>query len=529
MTRAWAGSGTRDGVLVRFRSSAARAAAPRGVPGVVAVVLSVLAVALGLLGLGAWFWSPDLVTGRFGGATAFTANAAALTVVIGAALLARGRAAAVLAVLALLVVGLTLAEYATNTDLGLDRWLVHDQPGTNGGRMTVAAAACFGLLSSSRLASALGRAREAELAAGLSGLAAVTVLVGCLYDVHTLFLYRSISSAAVPGAIGLTVLSLAALAVVPDGGFAWFVGARDAGAGLVRRLIPFAVIAVPLLGFACVKAERKGWFDPTEAIVSLVAIAALTISLVAWTAGRRLQRVDRGRLTAIDDLMRLTDDLEDQVQRRASQLELGRAQLAILEDRHRIASDLHDIVIQKLFAAGMYLDGALTMVRDNPKATERVETAVEAMDTAIKDLRASIFELNSAGEEAITLQAAITKVGHETSRILGFMPKVEVTDLDGRAEPARDDILAVVREALTNTARHAKASQVLIELIAGTRGVELTVEDDGIGMGRPDRASGTANMRDRAQRWGGTCVWEAVQPHGTRVRWSIPDPIGSAR
>src|SRR5437879_5976506 len=80
-----------------------------------------------------------------------------------------------------------------------------------------------------------------------------------------------------------------------------------------------------------------------------------------------------------------------------SQLERGRAQLAILEDRHRIAADLHDIVIQRLFAAGMYLEGASAMVTD-PKARERVDAAVEAMDTAIKDLRASIFELGSPGE-----------------------------------------------------------------------------------------------------------------------------------
>lgn len=488
-------------------------------------LLAVVALVAGLVGLAAWVWGRDMILGG-GSTTAFTANAALLVVLIATSLLTRGWLASSVAALALVIVALTLAEYAGDTDLHIDGLLIDDQPGSHPGRMSIAAAACFGLLASSRLSSVLGRVREAEMAAALSGLGAVTVLVGYLYDVHTLFAYKSVSSIAVPGAVAILVLSFAAVAVVPDGNFSWFVSAPDAGAGLVRRLIPFAVVAVPLLGFLCVQAERHGYLEPTEAVVSLVGAAALTITLVAWTAGRRLQRVDRGRLTAIDDLTRLTDDLENQVQRRASQLERGRAQLAILEDRHRIASDLHDIVIQRLFAAGMYLDGAAAMVTE-PKARERVETAVEAMDTAIKDLRASIFELNSTGEEAITLQAAITKVCHETSRILGFMPKVEVTDLDGRAEPARDDILAVVREALTNSARHAHATRVMIELFGSPRGVELTIQDDGVGMGRPERASGTANMRDRARRWGGTCVWEAVEPTGTRVRWSIPDPVGS--
>jgi signal transduction histidine kinase len=249
---------------------------------------------------------------------------------------------------------------------------------------------------------------------------------------------------------------------------------------------------------------------------------------VTWAAAVRLARIDRGRLTAIDDLTRLTDDLENQAQRRASQLEQGRAQLAILEDRHRIAADLHDVVIQRLFAAGMYLEGANAGVTDT-KARERIDATVEAMDTAIKDLRASIFELGSSGDGPVTLDSAVLKVCHETSRVLGSVPIVEITDLDGRAEPARDDILAVVREALSNVAKHASATRTKVILHASVRGVVLTVEDDGVGMGTPTRASGTANIRDRARRWGGTCVWQAVEPHGTRVVWEIPDPVGHSQ
>jgi signal transduction histidine kinase len=457
----------------------------------------------------------------------FKVNAAVAVVLLALAALTPRWVSLVFASLAIALGVAILVEHAVGANVGIDRLFFTAHGGAHPGRPSVGSAVAFVVLGIARFFAVHAERRWAQILPALTAGGAALVILGYVYDVRSLFSTHPLTSVAFPGAAAMLLVSLGHLAAVRDGAVTWFVHSRDGGAQMLRLLVPFAFLGMPALGYFCLTAERHGALNTSEAVVTLVLASALAISVVTWMAAKRLARLDRGRLTAIDDLTRLTDDLENQVQRRASQLEQGRAQLAILEDRHRIASDLHDIVIQRLFAAGMYLEGAAAMVED-AKARERIETAVEAMDTAIKDLRASIFELGSSGDGPVTLDSAVNKVGYETSRVLGFVPMVEITDLDGRAEPARDDILAVVREALSNIARHARATKARVTLVASVRGIVLTIEDDGQGMGNPTRASGTSNMRDRARRWGGNCVWESVDPHGTRVVWTIPDPVGQS-
>ena len=483
---------------------------------------------MGVCGLLGWFLDVRLMRRLLIGAEQLHFNTALAILVAAIAIVTPRLFAIVPSLVVLGIGGATVLEYATGSSTGIDELLRRDTVHvTHPGRMAVASAVAFVALALARILTVLWQKRFAEVLALLVGAGAVLVILSNLYDVTAIQTRGPLAGAQLQGAVAVFVLALATLAVVPDGALSWVARSPDAGAQLLRVVVPMAILGLPLLGYLCLEGERHSVFSNSAAALAFAVCAAIFVAVVTWLAAQRLARVDSGRLGAIDDLTRLTDDLENQVQRRASQLEKGRAQLAILEDRHRIASDLHDIVIQKLFAAGMYLEGASAMVTE-PKARERVDAAVEAMDTAIKDLRASIFELGSPGEGPITLESAVGQVCYEASRILGFVPLSEVVDLDGRAEPARDDILAVVREAVSNVARHARATKVHVTLTASQRGIVLTIEDNGIGMGVPERSSGTANIRDRARRWNGDCVWESVDPHGTRVRWTIPDPIGSA-
>ena len=193
----------------------------------------------------------------------------------------------------------------------------------------------------------------------------------------------------------------------------------------------------------------------------------------------------------------------------------------MLEDRQRIAADLHDIVIQRLFAAGMFLQGGASMTADL-ETRHRLDTAVESMDAAIKDLRASIFELGGRRELPTDITTAIDDICVESARVLGFMPDLIVDDPNYVADQVRDDILAVLREALANVARHAQARSVCVIVRSDESTISLSVTDDGIGMSGNGRASGTSNMLARAREHGGDCTWTPVEPHGTAVHWSLP-------
>jgi len=198
-------------------------------------------------------------------------------------------------------------------------------------------------------------------------------------------------------------------------------------------------------------------------------------------------------------------------------------QLALLEDRARIARDLHDHVIQQLFAAGMTLQGvAATLPRAN--AVDRLEAVVDQLDDAIRQIRASIFGLRPHAVGG-GLRSAVLEVVAEVAPALGQEPVVHFA---GPVDTVSDDAMAhevraVVREALTNVARHAAATtvQVLVEVTGPL--LRVTVVDDGAGLRDVARRSGLDNLSRRAESHDGSFV---VEPGpggtGTVVRWSAP-------
>ena len=199
--------------------------------------------------------------------------------------------------------------------------------------------------------------------------------------------------------------------------------------------------------------------------------------------------------------------------------------LALFEDRDRIARDLHDLVIQRLFATGMSLQGATALIGD-AEVTQRVEKAVDALDETIRDIRSAIFELQSRGEaKPLPLRGRILGVVEEMTDSLGYPPGLRMAgQLDTRvSEPIAEQMLAALREALANVAKHARASRVDVAVEAG-HDLVLTIRDDGVGLGKSTRRSGLANLAERAAELGGTMRATAAESGGTEVEWRVPLP-----
>lgn len=195
--------------------------------------------------------------------------------------------------------------------------------------------------------------------------------------------------------------------------------------------------------------------------------------------------------------------------------------LAVYEDRDRIGRDLHDLVIQRLYAVGLGLQGTALM-SDKPQVTTRVEQAVDDLDATIKDIRRAIFGLSSL-ETAGDIQAEVTRLVDRAASTLKFRPTLRfegpVRTLVG-ADLA-PDLLAVLVECLSNAVRHAEASAIEVVLAAGDD-IVLTVRDDGRGMGDEVVESGLSNIRSRARQRGGTVVIDSAEGKGTTITWSVP-------
>ncbi|GAA3538172.1 hypothetical protein AFL01nite_13100 [Aeromicrobium flavum] len=195
------------------------------------------------------------------------------------------------------------------------------------------------------------------------------------------------------------------------------------------------------------------------------------------------------------------------------------ARMAVLEDRNRIARDLHDLVIGRLFAVGLSVDRISRHV-DEPWAG-RAAQAVDDVDRAIADLRGAIFAL---GSDATTDGPRLVRLLKATAAPLGFAPNIEVDgDLGLLGIGLRSDVHAVMNEALANVVRHARATRVDVCLRVGPDEVVATVTDDGVGIGDRGPASGLANLAERARREGGSFTIEPGPGGvGTRLVWSVP-------
>ena len=200
--------------------------------------------------------------------------------------------------------------------------------------------------------------------------------------------------------------------------------------------------------------------------------------------------------------------------------------VAVFEDRDRIARDLHDLVIQRLYATGMSLQGAVGLI-GTPEVAQRVSVAVDALDETIREIRSSIFALQARRpERPAGLRSRILQVADEMTGPLGFPPALE---LEGRLDDdvpddVGDNLLRALREALSNAARHSGASNVEVRVRAQGE-LLLTVRDNGSGIKPGGRRSGLSNLEQRAVKLGGSFRVAPATGGGTELDWRVPLPI----
>ncbi|MGN6688713.1 MAG: sensor histidine kinase [Actinomycetales bacterium] len=203
----------------------------------------------------------------------------------------------------------------------------------------------------------------------------------------------------------------------------------------------------------------------------------------------------------------------------------AREELAVAADRERIGRDLHDLVIQRIYATGLGLQAALASTVE-PAVTELLEQSVTDLDETIREIRTTIFQLQATEADRAQLRARATAETETAGRSLGFRPSLSLagpldTDVP---EALADAVVAALREALSNVARHAHATRVHVTLQVAHGEVTLVVVDDGVGIGGTSRRSGLANLAGRATALGGEATVDPVTApgRGTRLVWRAP-------
>jgi len=204
-----------------------------------------------------------------------------------------------------------------------------------------------------------------------------------------------------------------------------------------------------------------------------------------------------------------------------AQAVVDREELAVISDRERIARDLHDVVIQRLFATGLQLQGVAMLAGDGEVAS-RLDGAVADLDSTIAAIRGTIFELQN--RQGGSLRAEIRTLVREYVPVLGFSPAVRTSGpVDTAVSPqVRAQLLPVLREAISNVARHALAESAEVDVRVSAAEVRLVVADDGTGLSEDRAESGLRNARRRAADLGGTLDLAPNTPRGTVLTWTVP-------
>ncbi|MDX2530996.1 sensor histidine kinase [Streptomyces europaeiscabiei] len=203
--------------------------------------------------------------------------------------------------------------------------------------------------------------------------------------------------------------------------------------------------------------------------------------------------------------------------------------LVVLTDRDRIARDLHDLAIQRLFASGLTLNSVLGRISDRPEVAERVQRVVDDLDDTIKTVRGTIYALHERdrSDSRGGLRARLLAETDQAADVLGFTPALRMTGLLDTDVPAdhAEHLLAVLRETLSNAARHAHATAVEVTAETDGRRLHLRVADNGSGIDSAvTRRSGLDNLRRRATDLGGGFTLTPNEPTGSIAEWTVPLP-----
>ncbi|OJF82203.1 GAF domain-containing sensor histidine kinase [Nocardia seriolae] len=216
----------------------------------------------------------------------------------------------------------------------------------------------------------------------------------------------------------------------------------------------------------------------------------------------------------------------DQVQRDTVRRQQDSAKIAVMEDRDRIARDLHDSVIQRIYASGLALQGALRM-HPTPDVADRLERVVADLDDTIQDIRGTIFSLQSTSGGQGGLQSEISELVTRAARHLGFTPALrQKGPIEAVVPPdTARQAMAVLRESLSNVVRHADATRIDVAVTAARGELRISVADNGIGVGEAPRRGGLRNIAERATELDGVVeIGLGLDGRGTTVVWRVPIP-----
>jgi signal transduction histidine kinase len=375
-----------------------------------------------------------------------------------------------------------------------------------------------------------GRRTVAQLMAGSTLLVGVTAGLGHLYGVDSLYRVGAGSTMSVATAAGLVAASVAVGLAAPYGVLQWLCFGTDSGARAQRVLVPVALLLIPGAAWLYVQGLEAGVYGVPMGTAMMTSFVAVVIVAVGYRTGRTAFLMDRERDTLLDELHRVNSELEDWVRVKAHQLNRQKSKLALFEERDRIARDLHDRVIQRIFAAGLQMSSLGRIARKDAAAdggdsalADSLDLVAMELDLAIRELRNSIFELTSVGDHD-DLEQVVRDLAARASRILGFMPRVDVRgQVAGVSAELVAQLASVIQEGLSNVARHAQASGVEVAVQATGSDLTIRITDDGVGLPDPlPRSSGISNLMQRARQLGGSATWGNREPTGTVLTWRVP-------
>ena len=292
------------------------------------------------------------------------------------------------------------------------------------------------------------------------------------------------------------------VSVAPDADADWVAGVLAEARGSVEPGTSASAVTTSADGVPLVVVPLRSHLAPVTALVAISHPGAALLDVQ-----------DRDLFAGFADQVALSLD--------RTQALADRQELALISDRERIARDLHDIVIQRLFATGLQLQGVAAMAGSDA-VSERLDSSVAALDDTIKAIRGTIFELQDRRGDS--LRAAVRSLVKEYVPVLGFTPVVRTSGPVDTAVPSAlgSQLLAVLREAVSNVARHALADRAEVDLVVTGDLLELRVADDGVGLPAEVSESGLRNARRRADDLGGTLEVSAVGERGTVLVWRVP-------
>jgi signal transduction histidine kinase len=199
--------------------------------------------------------------------------------------------------------------------------------------------------------------------------------------------------------------------------------------------------------------------------------------------------------------------------------------LLVFRDRDRIARDMHDLVVQRVFATGMSLAGALRSEGVPEPLRSRIERAIADLDETLTEIRRTIFDLHTTPTPPPSTKVRIQRELSAAGVLLGFAPQAQMTGaVDAVPALVAEHLLAALREALSNASRHAAATSVRVDITVDAEEASLMVTDDGVGPPSTlTRHSGIKNLAARAEALGGSSgLYPAPGGRGSQLRWRVP-------